>query len=398
MKNAYSCNARGGNALNLGYTEAQEAIRKLVRDFAQNEIAPGAEERDRTGEFPYALYRKLGELGITSMRFPKDYGGTDADYLSFCLAVEELGKVDCNIAVTMVVTVAMGQTILDIGTEEQIRDWREKWTLPIARGEATAGGGATEPDCGSDTAAIKTTALLDGNEWVINGSKAFITNAGLTTTPFVMVIARMNKEGTRFGNFMVPTGTPGYTIMPKYRKMGLRSSDTRELAFDDCRIPAGNLLGGDKIDAREYFVGPLQMEGRVANSCPALGLAGACFEESLKYAQSRIAFKRPISKFQYVQGMLVDMALELELSRLLRDKAAMMVEEGKLDWKISSMVKYYCTESAKRAADVAVQIHGGTGFMDECPVSRYHRDIRAFTIFDGTTEIQKWVIARELGC
>ena len=384
--------------MDMNYTESQLATQKLVRDFARNEIAPGAEERDRSGEFPYDLYKQLGKLGITGMRFPEEYGGTNTDYLSYCLAIEEIGRAEVALAVTMVVSIDEGLVLMDLATEEQMGWWKEKWLLPIVRGEATAGGGATEPDCGSDTAAIKTTAVRDGNEWVINGSKAFITNAGLDITPFVMVIAREGRDSNKFGNFMVPTGTPGYTIMPKYRKMGLKASDTHELAFDDCRVPEGYLLGGGKIDAREYFVGPLQMEGRVANSCPAIGLAAACLDESLRYAQGRAAFKKTISKFQYVQGMLVEMALELELSRLLRDKAALMVDEEKLDWTMSSMVKYYCTEAAKRAADSAVQVHGGIGFMDECPVSRYYRDIRAFTIFDGTSEIQKWIVARELGC
>jgi len=387
--------------VHLGYTEAQKAIRELVRDFAQNEVAPGAEERDRTAEFSCETYKKLGDLGITGMRFPQEYGGTSTDYLSWCLVVQELGKVDASLSTTMAVACSIGgRYVLNLATKEQKEKWANEYLVPIVNGEATAAGGITEPDAGNDTSGIKTTAVLEGQDIVINGNKAFITNAGLDNCRFVNVVARAGKglEGVDFVNILVPTGTPGYEIMPKYKKMGLRSSATNELVFNDCRVPADHILGGKDIDARKYFVGPVMMEGRIAISSVTLGIAQACFEQSLDYAKQRKAFKKTISKFQYVQGMLVEMALDIELARLLRDEAAAMQEQGELDLRMSSMVKYFLPESAKRCADYAVQIHGGIGFMDECPVSRYYRDIRGFTIFDGTNEIHKWIIARELGC
>ncbi|MDP6346768.1 MAG: acyl-CoA dehydrogenase family protein [Dehalococcoidia bacterium] len=379
------------------YSESQEATRKLAREFAVREVAPGAAERDRTGQFDYHLYRRIGELGISGMRFPEEFGGTEADFLSWCLALEELGRVDMSLAVTLFVAVSTGHQLVEMGTGEQLREWNEPFIRPVAEARATASAAITEPGAGSDTASIQTTAVLEDGGWVINGTKAFITNGGLQNNVCTVVVALTDRASKEFSSILVPAGTPGYSMMPAYKKLGWRSSDTREMVFEDCRVPAENLVGQRGV-GRQYTVAKLFAEARINISSASLGLHTACLEESLNYARERVAFRRPISQFQFVQGMLVDMALEAELSRLLRDKAARAVDEGTIDRTLSSMAKYFCCESSRKAADRAIQVHGGTGFMDECAVSRYYRDIRACTIADGTTEIQKWIIARELGC
>lgn len=383
--------------MDFHYSESQEATRKLVRDFATRELAPDAAQRDSTGQFDYELYRRIGELGISGILFPEEFGGTNADFLSWCLALEEIGRVDMSLAVTLFVAVSTAHQVVEMGTVEQRQAWRDSFIRPVAEARATASGAITEPGAGSDTAAIQTTAVLQDGQWVINGTKAFITNAGLENNLGTVVMALTDRATKEFSSILVPPGTPGYSMMPAYHKLGWRSSDTRELVFEDCRVPAMNLIGQRGV-GRRYTVDKLFAEARINISSAALGLHTACLEESLNYARERVAFHHPISQFQFVQGMLVDMALEAELSRLLRDKAARAVDEGSVNRGLSSMAKYFCCESAHRAADWAIQVHGGTGFMDECAVSRYYRDIRACTIADGTTEIQKWIIARELGC
>jgi short-chain 2-methylacyl-CoA dehydrogenase len=376
------------------YSEQQEAIRRMVRDFTRKEIAPGAEERDATSSFDCALYQRLaGEIALASMPFRVEFGGTDADALSFCLALEEISRADMSLGFTLWVGV-QGALSMTHGTAEQIEAWRSTYIEPTIRGEVVSAGGITEPDAGSDTAALKTTATPQGDEWVINGSKIFISNAGLANCAFVMVLCR---TATGFAIVIVPTGTPGYTMSSPLRKMGLRSSDTRQLFFDDCRVPAMNVLGGTERGRQAIVSGGFYIT-RLYLASQAIGLAAECLDLSLAHARSRIAFKRPIARFQYVQGMLVDMAVEIEAGRLLRDKACGMYDAGLPYAKEAAIAKLFCTESAKRAADSAVQIFGGLGYMDETPVSRYYRDIRAATIAEGTSEVQKHIIARELGC
>jgi butyryl-CoA dehydrogenase len=280
------------------------------------------------------------------------------------------------------------------GSGEQIEAWRDSYIAPTIRGDAVSAGAITEPDAGSDTAALKTRAAKDGDEWVVNGNKIFISNAGLDICAFAMVLCRTD-EG--FGIVIVPTGTPGFTMGPPLRKMGLRSSDTRELSFDECRVPALNLLGGPGSGRQAIVAGGFYIT-RLYLGSQAIGLAAECLDQALSHAKSRNAFKRPIARFQYVQGMLVDMALEIEAARLLRDKACGMHDAGVPYAKEAAMTKLFCTEMAKRAADHSVQIFGGMGYMDETPVSRYYRDIRAATIAEGTSEVQKYIIAREIGC
>ena len=377
----------------ISYTEEQEAIRRTVRDFTRKEIAPGAAERDETSQFDYDLYKRLCGLGLAGMVFPAEFGGTDTDTLSFCLALEEISRADMSLALTLWVGVQGAQSMTHAG-EEKVAAWRNRYILPTVAGEVLSAGAITKPDAGSDTAALRTRAVLEGNDWVLNGSKIFISNAGLENCAFAMVLCRTD-EG--FGIVIVPTGTPGYTISPPLRKMGLRSSDTRELSFDDCRVPAINLLGGRGSGRQAIVAGGFYIT-RLYLASQAIGLAAECLDVSLAHAKSRIAFKRPIARFQYIQGMIVDMALEIEAGRLLRDKACMMHDARQYYAKEAAMTKLFCTEAAKRAADHAVQIFGGLGYMEETPVSRYYRDIRAATIAEGTSEVQKYIIARELGC
>jgi butyryl-CoA dehydrogenase len=377
-----------------GYSEQQEATRRMVLNFARKEVATGAEERDATSSFDYALYQRLaGEIGLAGMPFHEEFGGTDTDALSFCLALEEISRVDMSLGLTLWVGV-QGALSMTHGTPEQVGAWRERYIEPTIRGEVVSAGAITEPDAGSDTSALRTTAVPNGDGWIINGSKIFISNAGLDNCAFAMVLCR---TAVGFAIVIVPTGTPGYTMGKPLRKMGLRSSDTRQLFFDDCRVPALNVLGGTE-SGRQAIVSSGFYITRLYLASQAIGLAAECLDLALVHAGGRVAFKRSISRFQYVQGMLVDMAVDLEAARLLRDKACARYEARAPYAKEAAIAKLFCTESAKRAADSAVQIFGGLGYMDETPVSRYYRDIRAATIAEGTSEVQKHIIARELGC
>jgi len=381
--------------MDITYTEEQEATRKMVRDFAKKELAPGAEERDRTGKFDSALYRRLGELGICGMRCPEEYGGTDADFLSYCLALEEIGRVDLSLSWTLFVGTGIAGMILGLGTEEQIEMWKDRWVIPVIKGEALGASAITEPGAGSDTGGIQTTGVPDGDEWVINGTKTMITNAGLDICNVISVVCLTDRDRRQFDTILVPIGTPGCTVMPAFRKMGLRSSSTNEIVFEDCRVPAINVVGERGTGRTRTVMG--FAGARVCLASTAIGLHQACLDLSLNYAKTRIAFGRPIAEFQHIQAMLVDMALDLELSRMIRDKAAILIDQRKPHMREAAMAKYFCCESAVKAAHYAVQVHGALGYMDECPVSRYYRDIRVATIADGTTEIQKYIIARELG-
>jgi len=375
------------------YSETQRQIQQAVRDFARREVAHGAEERDRTSRFDGALLRRLGDMGVPGMLFPEEFGGSGADALSFCLALEELSAVDMSLALTLWVGIQGAQSMIH-GGDDQLAAWSDTYIAPTVRGEMVGAGGITEPDAGSDTAAIKTRARLDGDEWVIDGGKIFISNAGLDICGFAMVLCRTDDG---YGIIIVPNGTPGYTMGPPLRKMGLRSSDTRELFFDGCRVPSWHLLGGSG-SGRQAIVGGGFHITRIYLASQAIGLARECLDVALAHAKRRVAFKRPLARFQHVQAMLVDMALEGEAARLLRDEACRLHEARQPYAKHAAMAKLFATEMAKRAADGAVQIFGGLGYMDETPVSRYYRDIRATTIAEGTSEIQKHIIAREIGC
>jgi short-chain 2-methylacyl-CoA dehydrogenase len=377
------------------YSEQQEAIRSSVREFARQEVAPGAEQRDAKGEFDYALFRRVGELGVIGMMLPEEVGGGGADLLSYCLALQELARVDLAFSWSTFTSVAAAGAIVNMGTPAQRDRWMDTWVTPVLRGEATTAGAITEPEAGSDNSRLRTRAQSIGDEWVIDGQKIFITNAGLKENRGVMALCLTDPETRRYDLILVPTGTPGFEVGPPLRKMGLRSSDTRELFFRGCHVPADNRLGipgtGFQAIMNGFF------SSRIVIASTALGVAEECLEIASAYAKQRVAFGRSISRFQYVQGMLTEMALDVELGRLIRDEAARLCMAGKPFFKQAAMAKWFITESAKKAADHAVQIFGGMGFMDECPASRYYRDIRASTIGEGTTEIQRHVVAREMG-
>jgi butyryl-CoA dehydrogenase len=372
----------------------QQMIRDLCRDFAAAEIKPHAEEMDRSGAFPYAIVHKMAELGLLGLPFPEEYGGAGGDFLSYCLALEEIGRGDAAVGITMEAHTSLGATPFYLfGTEEQ----KQTYLVPLARGEQLWSFGLTEPGAGSDSAGTQTRAELRDNTWHINGAKNFITNAGTTMTGGVTITAvtGLQADGHKeITNLIVPRDTPGYIIGNPYHKMGWRASDTRPLSFEDCQVPVASTLGS-RGDGFRQFMHILNL-GRIAIAALSVGLAQACYDESLAYARERQQFGRPIAAFDTVQFKLADMAMEIELARLMYYKAAWLHMQGEAYTKEASMAKLYASETAKRAADQAVQIHGGYGFMDEYPVSRYWRNVKAHEIGEGTSEVQRLIIYKHL--
>ena len=372
----------------------QEMIRNLCREFAEEEIKPRAEEMDRTSAFPYDLVRKMGELGLLGLPFPEEYGGAGADFLSYCIALEEIGRGDASVGITMEAHTSLGATPFYLfGSEEQ----KQQYLVPLARGERLWAFGLTEPGAGSDSAGTQTRAELRDGVWHINGAKNFITNAGTEMTSGVTItaITGTQPDGHKeITNLIIPKGTPGYIIGNPYHKMGWRASDTRPLSFEDCQVPDENRLG-DRGDGFRQFMEILDA-GRVAIGALSVGLAQACYDEAKKYADERHQFGRPIAAFQAIQFKLADMAMEIELARLMYYKAAWLHMQGLPYTKEASMAKLFASEMAKRAADQAVQIHGGYGFMDEYPVSRFWRNVKVHEIGEGTSEVQRMLIAKHL--
>lgn len=376
-------------------SEQQLMIRQMCRDFAEKEIMPRAAEMDRTGEFPYDLWEKIADLGLPGIPIPPEYGGSGGDWLSTIIAIEEISRGDVSIGITFTVDVTLPINLLyTFGTQDQ----KQKWLISLVKGETIGAFGLTEPEAGSDAGATKTQALLVNNEWVINGTKAFITNAGLKNCSLVIITAVTGKRPTgkkEICNFIVPTGTPGYTVGMAYAKMGWRASDTRELIFENCHIPEENILG-EKGKGFGQFLSALQT-GRLGVAALSVGLAQACFDAAISYAQQRTQFGQPISKFQAIQFKLVDMSLEIELSRLITYKATWLKDQGEKYDVEASYAKLFASEVSKRCADHAVQIHGGYGFTDDFAVSRYWRNVKINEIGEGTSEIQRLLIARHLG-
>ncbi|HZU69973.1 MAG TPA: acyl-CoA dehydrogenase [Ktedonobacteraceae bacterium] len=375
--------------------EEQLAIRDTCREFAQQEIKPRAEEMDRTGAFPYDIIRQMGQLGLLGLPFPEEYGGAGADFLSYCLAIEEISRGDVSVGITMEAHTSLGSTPFYLfGTEEQ----KQRYLVPLARGEKLWAFGLTEPEAGSDSGGTQTRAVLRDGNWHINGAKAFITNAGTDMTGGVTITA---VTGTRpdgrkeITNFIIPKGTPGYIIGQPYKKMGWKASDTRPLTFEDCVVPEENMLG-QRGEGFKHFMHILDA-GRIAIAALSVGLAQACLDEALSYAKVRKQFGKPISSFQAIQFKLADMDTEIELARLMYYKAAWLHMQGKPFRREAAIAKLFASETAKRAADQAVQIHGGYGFMDEFPVSRYWRSVKINEIGEGTSEVQRMVIAKHLG-
>ena len=372
----------------------QQMIRDMCREFAEAEIKPRAEEMDRDAAFPYDLIHKMADLGLLGLPFPEEYGGAGADFLSYCIALEEIGRGDASVGITMEAHTSLGATPFFLyGTEEQKREY----LIPLARGERLWAFGLTEPGAGSDSAGTQTRAELRGGEWHINGAKNFITNAGTDMTGGVTITAvtGMQADGHKeITNLIVPKGTPGYIIGNAYHKMGWRASDTRPLSFEDCRVPEGSVLGR-RGDGFRQFMHILDL-GRVAIGALSVGLAQAAYDEARTYAGERQQFGKPIATFQAIQFKLADMAMEIELARLMYYKAAWLHMQGQPFTKEASMAKLFASETAKRAADQAVQIHGGYGFMDEYPVSRFWRNVKVHEIGEGTSEVQRAIIAKHL--
>jgi short/branched chain acyl-CoA dehydrogenase len=377
-------------AMNFELSDDHELLRRTVRDFAEGEVAPVAEEHDRTKSIPYDIIAKLGALNLMGIPFPEEYGGAGADTLAYALAVEELTRVDSSVAITLCAHTSLGtQPIYLFGTEEQRRDWMPR----LCSGAILGAFGLTEAEAGSDAANTKTRARLQDGEWVVDGAKQFITNAG-TAISGVVTITALTGEG-EISNLLVPNGTPGYEQGEPYRKMGWHASDTRPLTFDDCRVPAENLLG-PRGHGFKQFLHVLAI-GRIGVAAMGLGLAQGALDQALAYARQRRAFGKPISKFQAIQVKLADMATEIEAARLLVYRAALLKDSGRDFNLAAAQAKLKTGRLAVRCAEEAVQIHGGYGYIEEYPVCRFYRDAKILTIGEGTDEIQQMVIARALG-
>ncbi len=367
-----------------------EMIRRTVREFAEGEVAPVAEELDRTKSFPYELVRQLGALNMMGIPFPEEYGGGGGDTLAYALAVEELTRVDSSVAITLCAHTSLGtQPIYLFGSDQQKREW-----LPLlCSGERLGAFGLTEPEAGSDAGNVRTRATLSGGEWTVNGAKQFITNAGTDISGVVCITARTGEE--EISNLIVPNGTPGYEQGEPYRKMGWNASDTRPLTFSDCRVPEENLLGPRGQGFKQFL--HILDSGRIGVAAMGVGLAQGALDEALKYAKQRKAFGKSISKFQAIQSKLADMATEIEAGRLLVYKAALEKDAGRNFTLTAAQAKLKTGRLAVRCAEEAVQIHGGYGFIEEYPVCRFYRDAKILTIGEGTDEVQQMVIARALG-
>jgi short-chain 2-methylacyl-CoA dehydrogenase len=371
-------------------TDEQESFRKVVRDFAESEIAPHAEAWDRDHTFPTDVVLAMGELGLFGLVFPEEYGGSGADFTTLCVAIEELARVDQSMAITLEAGVGLGANpILQFGTEEQ----KQRWLPDLVAGRALGGFGLTEPEAGSDAGGTRTKATLADGAWTIDGEKAFITNSGTAITSIVTVTARTGPG--EISAIVVPSGTPGFEVQPPYRKMGWHASDTHGLTFTGCRVPEDHLLGERGAGFRQFLA--ILDEGRIAIAALAVGTIQACLELSTQYAKDRHAFGRPIGANQAVAFKCADLAVLCENARLLTYKAAWLKDVGRPFKRAAALAKLYATEAAVTATREATQIFGGYGFMDETPVSRFYRDSKILEIGEGTSEIQRLVIARELG-
>jgi alkylation response protein AidB-like acyl-CoA dehydrogenase len=377
--------------MDFDLTDEQRLLRDTVRDFAQNEVAPVAEELDRTKAFPYELVAKMGELGLMGIPFPTEYGGGGADTLTYALAVEELARVDSSVCITMAAHTSLGTMPIWLwGTDKQKADW-----MPLlASGQKLAAFGLTEPEAGSDAGNVKTRAQLSDGEWIVDGAKQFITNAGTDITGCVTITA-LTGDG-EISNVIVPNGTPGYSLGEPYRKMGWNASDTRPLAFEGVHVPEANLLGPRGMGFKQFM--QILDGGRIGVAAMGVGVAQGALDEALKYAKERQAFGQSISKFQAIQAKIADISSAIEATRLLVYRAAMEKDRGENFTLTAAQAKLLSGRLAVRATEEAVQIHGGYGYIEEYPVCRFYRDAKILTIGEGTDEIQQMVIARALGC
>ncbi|MBA2415194.1 MAG: acyl-CoA dehydrogenase family protein [Geodermatophilaceae bacterium] len=383
------------------------ALRQTVREFAVEVVAPVIGDYYERNEFPYEIVGQMGKMGLFGLPFPEEYGGMGGDYFALCVALEELARVDSSVAITLEAGVSLGaMPIFRFGTEEQKREWLPR----LCSGEMLGAFGLTEPGGGSDAGATRTTARLDGDEWVLNGTKAFITNSGTDITGFVTVTAVTGEQpdgragGSQSGRqegrkeisaILVPSGTPGFTVSKKYSKVGWNASDTRELSFDDCRVPAANLVGSQGRGYAQFL--SILDEGRIAIAALSVGLAQGCVDESVRYAKDREAFGRPIGQNQAIAFKIADMDMRASTARLAYYRAAEKMLRGEPFKREAAIAKLYSSEIAVTNAREATQVHGGYGFMNEFPVARMWRDSKILEIGEGTSEVQRMLIARELG-
>jgi short/branched chain acyl-CoA dehydrogenase len=378
-------------------SEEQEALRATVRDFAREHVAPVIAEHYERHTFPYDVVRQMGKMGLFGLPFPEEHGGMGGDYFTLCLALEELARVDSSVAITLEAAVSLGtMPIHRFGTPEQ----KARWLPRLTAGESLAAFGLTEPGTGSDAGATATRAVLDeaANEWVINGSKAFITNSGtdITCLVTVMAVTGTNPDGSKeLSTIIVPSGTPGFTVAPGYSKVGWCASDTHELAFDDVRVPAENLLGRRGRGFAQFL--QILDEGRIAIAALSVGLAQGCVDESVTYAHQRRAFGRTIGTYQAVQFMIADMEVRAHTARLAYYDAAARMLAGEDFKRYAAVAKLHASNAAMENARYATQVHGGYGFMNESAVGRFYRDAKILEIGEGTSEVQRMLIARGLG-
>jgi short-chain 2-methylacyl-CoA dehydrogenase len=372
-------------------TAEQAQVRDLVREFATEEIAPGAGDRDEREELPLDILKKLGELGICGVPIPEDVGGLGGDAVTWALVIEELGRADPSVAVTVSVASGLAGGLVDrYGTPEQ----RQRWLPPIAAGEMLAGFGLTEPGSGSDAAALRTRARADHGSWVLDGSKSFITNSGTPITGFVVVAAKTGEEDG-ISTILVPADAPGFVVGPPYKKLGWRSSDTHELSFEGCRVPQDHLVGEPGKGLAQCLAA--LDDGRISIAALSVGLAQACLDASVAYAKEREAFGRPIGAYEAIAFKLADMRAAIEAARLLTYRAAWLKDQGRPYATEAAIAKLRASESAVDVARDAIQVHGGYGYTEEFPVARAYRDAKVLEIGEGTSEILRLVIARDLG-
>ncbi len=382
--------------MSITLSDDQLMVQRTVRDFVAREIAPYSAQWDEAGEFPPSVMSKLGELGILGLTYPPEFGGSGGDTLSLVLALEELSKVDSSVAITVEVNTSLsGPLLRGFGTDAQ----KNRWLTPLLQGYTLGSFGLTEPDAGSDARGITTRAELTDGHWTINGAKSYITNSGTSISDFIIVAAvtGANEDGKKeISNIVVPKDTPGLTVGPGYKKIGWRASDTHPLFLEDCHVSEENLLG-ERGRGLAQFMAVLD-GGRVTISAMAVGLADACLQMSLAHAQQRKAFGKLLSKHQAIQFKLADMAVSVHMSRLATYSAASLIDQGLPHKKEAAIAKLFSTEAALKVVDEAVQIHGGQGFIEDSTVARFYRDAKVLTIGEGTSEVQRMVIARELGC
>jgi alkylation response protein AidB-like acyl-CoA dehydrogenase len=379
--------------MNFDFTNEQAMIRKLIHDFAEEEVAKDADERDRTATFPVEIFTKLADLGILGLPFPEQYGGGEADTISFAIVVEELSRVCASTGITYSAHISLGAApIYMFGTDEQ----KKKYLTPLCTGEYLGAFGLTEPNAGSDAGGTQTQAIFKDDHWIISGSKCFITNASYADNLALTAVTDRSKGTNGISAFLVPTNAPGFTVNNHYEKMGLHASNTTELILDNVSIPKENLLGKEG-NGYKQFLATLD-GGRIGIGAMAVGIAQGAFEKSLQYAKERKQFGRSLSKFQAIQFKLADMAMNIELARNMVYKAAWLKDQGRAFKKEAAFAKLFASEICMKICDQAIQIHGGYGYMKEYQVERFFRDAKLLEIGEGTSEVQRMVIAKQIGC